>query len=117
MPARIAVLLVLSLSAPLRAGTLKGVIVANELGGTPVSAVTVRADGANTTETVGGRFTLQFPQKQPGEPVVLIVDKPGYVIVNHEQLRVFLPKDPDAEILTLLLCKEQEREEWALRFH
>jgi hypothetical protein len=37
--------------------------------------------------------------------------------VNYFQLRVVLPKNADAEPLILLLCKEEEREEWARRFY
>jgi hypothetical protein len=49
--------------------------------------------------------------------VLLEITKPGYVVINWFQLRVTLPKNAEAEPLTLLLCKESEREEWARRFY
>jgi tetratricopeptide (TPR) repeat protein len=101
-----------------QAGTLKGVILANEAGGSPVPKVQVSAVGASLTETgEGGGFRLQFPSIQPGEVVEVTVNKPGYTVVNDVQLRVVLPKNPDAEPLILLLCKQEDREEWARRFY
>jgi tetratricopeptide (TPR) repeat protein len=75
--------------------------------------------GANPTESGDndGRFVLQFPDKQPGETVQIMVGRPGYVVINDVQLRSVLPKDAEAEPLVLLLCKESEREEWARRFY
>src|SRR5713226_918607 len=106
--------LVLLSTSRAEGSTLKGVILANELGGAPISRVQVSAVGANPTETgAAGTFSLLFPNAQPGDTVHVIVNKPGYVVVNYSQLRVALPKNPDAEPLTLLVCKESEREEWA----
>ncbi len=56
---------------------------------------------------------LEFPGKQPGDIVQVTLSKPGYVVVNSFQLRVTLPEGTDAEPLTLIICKEAEREEWA----
>ena len=43
--------------------TLKGVILANELSGSPIENVEVDAISANHTESdVSGKFTLEFPQ-------------------------------------------------------
>lgn len=104
---------------PLEAATLKGIVRANELGGPPVPNVQVAVvAGANSTATDdNGRFTLEFPAKFPGEMVQLIVRKTGRVVVNDVQLRWPLPKDPDAEPLVLLLCREEVREEMACRFY
>src|ERR1019366_6064971 len=100
------------------AGTLKGMILANQEGGPGISKVKISAAGANPTETGGsGGFTLQFPNAQPGDVVRITVNKPGYVVVNDFQLRAVLRKNADAEPLTLLLCKEAEREEWARQFY
>ena len=102
-----------------KGATLKGRIVANQLGGQAMARVTVSADGANTTESrdPDGRFTLIFPNKEPGDTVEVIVSKSGYIVVNSVQLRVVLPKIADAEPLILLMCKESEREEWARIFY
>src|ERR1039458_1129228 len=119
MLSRLVLLFVFSLSGiGAEAGTLKGVVLANQEGGSSVSKVNVSAPGANPTETgTSGSFTLEFPGKQPGDVVQVTVNKPGYVVVNYVQLRVVLPKNADAEPLTLLLCKEAEREEWTRQFY
>jgi Tfp pilus assembly protein PilF/pimeloyl-ACP methyl ester carboxylesterase len=97
--------------------TLKGIILGNEAGGPPVSKVKVSAVGANPTETgEGGDFSLRFPNKQPGDTVQVVVNKPGYVVVNWFELKVTLPKKPDNQLLTILVCKEDEREQWSRRF-
>jgi hypothetical protein len=107
---RIVGFLLLSACA-LQASTLKGVVLANEEGGAAVPKVKVSAEGANLTETgESGLFTLEFPDKQPGDTVQIVISKPGYVMVNWFQLKVTLPKKADLEPLTLLICKEAERE-------
>jgi Tfp pilus assembly protein PilF len=112
-----ALLLILSASCVV-AGTLKGRVLLNEEGGTPVRRVEISAVGANSTETEeSGSFTLEFPNAQPGDVVVITVNKPGYVVVNYVQLRMILPKNPDSELLTLFLCKESEREEWTRQLY
>jgi tetratricopeptide (TPR) repeat protein len=99
-------------------GTVKGVILANDLGGSPVARVKVSAVGANPIESgENGNFTLQFPGKQPGETIQVIINRPGYQVVNWFDLKVTLPRNPDAQTLTLLICKEEEFEEWARRFY
>ena len=114
----ILVLMLFSGSSLLAAGTLKGIVLANELGGSPLSRVKVAALGANLTETgASGDFILQFPHADPGDTVQITIDKPGYVVVNYIQLRVVLAKNPDAEHLTVLLCREGEREQWASLFY
>jgi tetratricopeptide (TPR) repeat protein len=103
---------------PVDAATLKGVILANELSGPPIAKVGVVADGANpTTSEDFGRFTLEFPQKNPGDPVVLIVKQEGYVVVNDVQLQLTLPSKAEDKILTIILCKADDREEMARRFY
>jgi hypothetical protein len=74
------VIIVLLVLADLRvhAAALKGVILANEVGGSPMANVLVAADGTNqTVSDAWGRFALEFPRKIPGDPVHLIVKKEG----------------------------------------
>src|SRR5664280_167679 len=119
MFSRAFVLFVFLLSgAGVEASSLKGMVLANQQGGSPVARVKIGAAGANPTETgESGSFTLQFPNAQPGDVVQVTVNRPGYVVVNYVQLRMVLPKNADTEPLTLLLCKEAEREEWARQFY
>jgi tetratricopeptide (TPR) repeat protein len=117
--AAIVALLLLAAVLPLRAATLRGVILANELGGAPLSNVEVSAlAGANASATdAQGRFRLEFSTRQPGDMVQLVVSKSGYVVVNDFQLHLALPRDPDAEPVSLLVCKEAVREEMARRYY
>src|ERR1700686_3729291 len=81
---RLSVFLLLPISARLDAATVKGVILANEVGGPPVANVQVSAvGGANAVASLSdGTFVLEFPDKQPGETVQLLVQKPGMGGVN-----------------------------------
>jgi tetratricopeptide (TPR) repeat protein len=101
------------------ASKLKGVVRSNELGGPPLRDVAVSAvAGANATVTDAfGTFTLEFPNKQPGETILLIVQKEGFEVVNDIQLELSLPTDADAKPVTILLCKVGNREEMARRFY
>jgi hypothetical protein len=80
--------------------------------------VGVVADGANpSTSEDFGRFTLEFPQKKPGDPVELIVKQEGYVVVNDVQLELTLPAKAEDKKLTIILCKADDREEMARRYY
>ena len=110
-------LIVLSV-LPVKATTLNGLIRANEVGGQPLANVRVVAEGANpTTSEDFGRFSLEFPHKGPGEPVEVIVQQDGYVAVNDVQLQLTLPAKAEDKVLTIILCKEADREEIARRFY
>src|SRR5437016_4125841 len=101
------------------AALLKGVVTADELGGPPMSHVSVSAiAGTNPTEThFDGTFTLQFPTKQPGAVVHIIIQKDMFEVINDIQLEVVLPIDPDANPLRVLLCRKGNREEMARRYY
>src|SRR5271165_837140 len=116
------IIIVLLVLADIRvdAANLKGVIIADEMGGSPIANVQV-ADQAQTTNPVVsddlGRFTLEFRQRRAGETVCIIVKKEGYLVVNDVQLQLALPADADATVLTIILCKQGDREEMARRFY
>jgi hypothetical protein len=85
MLSRLLILLLLFLAVlPVDVATFKGVILANELSGSPIENVGVDAlSGTNlTTSDLCGKFTLEFPQKSPGDTVRIVVKKEGYVVVN-----------------------------------
>src|SRR5262249_17556810 len=109
----------LAAAPPAWGALLKGVILADEVSGPPFANVQITpVAGANPTVSLSdGTFALQFPAKQPGEMVQLVVHKPGYVVVNDVQLRLPLRREGAAEPLVLLLCKEAQREELARRFY
>jgi tetratricopeptide (TPR) repeat protein len=100
------------------AATLKGVIRANEMRGEPMANVPVAADGSNpTTSDSFGKFTLEFPRKNPGDAVEVIPKREGYLAVNDVQLELALPADSDAKTLTIILCRKEVREEMARRYY
>jgi tetratricopeptide (TPR) repeat protein len=118
LSATLAVLL-LAVSNPLAATTVKGFILENEMGGRPLNNVRVSAIGADpvSLSLLDGRFVLELPNKQPGEMVQLFVQKSGMAVVNYFELRFNLPKDANAEPLILLLSKEDERQEMLRRYY
>jgi tetratricopeptide (TPR) repeat protein len=100
------------------AAALKGMICANEMRGEPMANVPVAADGANaTTSDSFGKFTLEFPRKNPGDPVEVIPKWEGYLPVNDVQLQLELPARAEDKLLTIILCRESDREEMARRFY
>jgi tetratricopeptide (TPR) repeat protein len=111
--------LLLVTASQARAATLKGIIVLDEIGGPPVANVQISAvDGANPVASgANGTFTLDFPRKQRGDPVRIVIQRGGYVVVNDIQLQAVLPSDPAAAPLVLLLCKQESREELSRRFY
>jgi hypothetical protein len=100
------------------AAALKGMMRENEMLGEPMANVPVAADGANpTTSDLFGKFTLEFPRKNPGDPVEVIPKWEGYLPVNDVQLQLELPARAEDKLLTIILCKECDREEMARRFY
>ncbi len=67
-----------------QAAVLKGVVLAEELGGPPAAGVEiVPTEGAAPVVTdAGGAFTLVFPDKQAGDTVLLTVRSEGREVVN-----------------------------------
>ena len=99
---------------------IKGTVILNGEDGPGVANVQI-TDSAHTggpwaSDSDGG-FTLDYPRRAPGEKVRLGVKKEGYVVVNWVQLDLTLPKDPDANPLQIIICKEADREEIARRFY
>jgi hypothetical protein len=99
---------------------IKGTVILNGEGGQGVGNVQI-TDSAHTggpwaSDSDGG-FTLDYPNRAPGERVRLGVIKVGYVVVNWVQLDLALPKDPNANPLEIIICKEADREEMARRFY
>jgi hypothetical protein len=94
---------------------LRGVVLANEVGGQPMGNVAVGILVGNTNNTdANGKFAFSFPDKGPGDTVRLIVHKEGYVVVNDIQLELTLPSNPEERPAVILLCKEGDREDMAL---
>ena len=120
MFSRILLTSLLAVVAQGRAATVKGTIILNEVGGQPMANVQIvdsaRTGGPWASGSDGG-FTLDYPERHPGQRVQLVVNQEGYVVVNDVQLDLPLPADPDARPLQIILCKEADREEMARRFY
>ena len=116
MFSRILGVALLGVVAQSRAATIKGTIVLDEVGGQPMANVQIvdsaRSGGPWASGSDGG-FTLDYPERHPGQRVQLLVNKEGYVVVNELQLDLAIPADPDARPLQIILCKEADREDGA----
>ena len=111
-------LLAVTIASGSKAGDLKGVVLVDDEGGPPASNVGVDATGANHTETdQGGKFSLRFPTRKPGDSVSLTITRPGYVVVNFLDLNTRLPSDPDVSLHKLILCTPNRRQECANRYY
>ena len=107
----------LFIAFPTQAAELQGVVLENEVNGRPAERIGVDAIGANRAETdSSGKFTLRFPAKRPGDPVRVIISKPGHVVVNDVQLETVLLANPDDKPLLVLVCRTSDREEMARRY-
>ena len=120
MFSRILLTSLLAVVVQARAATLKGTISLNEGGGRPMANVQI-VDSARTAgpwaSGSDGGFAVDYPERQPGQRVQLVVNQEGYVVVNDVQLDLALPADPDPRPLQIILCKEADREEMARRFY
>jgi len=99
---------------------IKGIVILNGEGGQGLANVQI-TDSAGTggpwASKSNGVFALDYPNRTVGERVRLVVIKEGYVVVNFVQLDLALPKDPNANPLQIIICKEADREEMARRFY
>ena len=111
------IILVITLTANLHAAILRGVVRLNVLEGEPLPNVAVSADGAQPTVTESdGRFDLVFANKRAGDLVEIELKKDAYVVIHSILLQHVLLADPNAPRVKVLLAKEGDREEMALRF-
>ena len=112
------VLLVLA-KLPVDAATLKGVILANELNGPPIENVGVDAiSGTNLTIRIYPGNSLWSSRKgESATRCASLSRKRVTFVVNDVQLETVLPADADAAPLTIILAKEEDREEMARRFY
>jgi len=100
------------------ATTLKGVVRFETGAGTIAKGVQIAADGANAVVSdSAGMFTLQFPHKEPGETVEVLVSQEKWAVVNFSQMQLALPKDPGAARLTVVICKKDDREVWVRLYY
>src|SRR6516165_656957 len=126
MVGRIILILLLAAVAQAQGATevqgaqIKGTVILNGEGGAEVANIQI-TDSAHTANPTAsdsdGGFTLDYPNRAAGERVRLGVIKDGYVVVNWVQLDLALPKDPNANPLQIIICKEADREEMARRFY
>ena len=91
--------------------------------GVAQQAIQVTARGASPVVTKAssnseGRFKLEFPDKQPGDAVVLDIANRTYELVNHaRELQVVIPKAPKEKQVRLVVCKKGERDQNAVKYY
>jgi len=100
-----------------QAAVLKGVVLAEELGGPPAAGVEIDpTEGAKpVVADAGGAFTLVFPDKQAGDTVLLTVRSEGREVVNDFELEQVLVDEPQGSPVVLLLCQAGNRDEMRRR--
>src|SRR6266480_2606025 len=98
---------------------LRGVVLANEEGSSPMENVEVFPSVGNAVTTGrDGKFTFRFPNNSPGDRVQLNPRRDGYLVVNAIQLEELrLPSNPNDKPVTILMCKDGDREEMTRRFY
>src|SRR6266480_5130826 len=101
------------------AAGLRGVVLANEEGSSPMENVEVFPSVGNAVTTGrDGKFTFRFPNNSPGDRVQLNPRRDGYLVVNAIQLEELrLPSNPNDKPVTILMCKDGDREEMTRRFY
>jgi WD40 repeat protein len=97
---------------------LKGRVVRNEINGRAIAGVQVSASGASpqVSSNPFGTFALEFRQKNAGDRVSISVAMRGMVVVNWKELNVVLPRDEDANVVTVVLALESDKDEMLRRF-
>jgi hypothetical protein len=104
--------------------TVSGIVRERMPRGTGIPSVQVSANppGNPRPTASDGTFILEFPQLRPGASILIKLEKTDdrngeeYVVVNDVQLETFLPNDP-TRVLTFIMCKKHEREEYARHFY
>lgn len=115
----IALILICQAPSVLAAATLRGVVLENQIGGSPVKKVQVTTLGGANQAVTGddGQFVLVFPKRQPGEDVSINVKHGDWVVVNAIQLTRTLPINAMLNPLEILICKKADLNTWALQFY
>lgn len=110
------------LAAPLLHGQtrLAGQVTLQNSGNQSAHPAQVRSYGATDTDvrSEDGSFDLIYDRKMPGQMVELEAVKPGYEVVNRQDLRWMLPANPLTQRrLKLYLCPQGQWREYASRFY
>ncbi len=116
----LALLVFFLVAAPSRAAELRGVVLLNELEGSPVPNVSVTADGAQPqVSDSNGCFDLDFgSERTPGDVVEIRVSpkEDDYVVIHSILLQHTLLKDANGLRAKIIIARKGYREEMARRF-
>ena len=116
-------LVALSVSHDLAAQAVLEGIVTYQNTGEVQQAIQVTARGSSPVVTKAssnteGRFKLEFPDKQPGDAVVLDISNRTYDLVNHaRELQVIIPKATEEKQVRLVVCKKGARDQNAVKYY
>ena len=78
----------------------------------PNIAVGAAVGGATNNTDAAGKFTISFPNKNPGDTVRLIGIREGYTVVNDVQLEQTLPSDPEPSQPSFFCARKAIARRW-----
>lgn len=102
------------------AANLCGQVTLCEKGGEPLANVQISVIGAKANPVItlsDGQFELVVEDKNVGEDIRLVFAKPGYAVVNRVELKKTLPAEPSEQLLQIVMCETEQRDECAVRFY
>lgn len=112
----------LIVQAAIAQASLRGVVTYQNTG-KRMQAIQVTARGASpaitkATSDQEGVFKLVFPNKKPGERVILDIVARTYDLVNHaRELEVVLPNNETEKEVRLVVCRKGERDQNAVDYY
>lgn len=102
--------------AALHGAELNGLVLLHEEKISPLAGAVISAEGAESqTSDKDGCFTMQFPNKQPGQEVHVRVKKEGLVLLHSLYLDHVLPKHPSSTVIEFPMARREQRQEMAHR--
>jgi|GEM_PF-2439341 len=97
---------------------LRGLVKLKSSGSKPLVDVQVSAFGANPAYTNNlGQFELIFPNKKVGDAVTLIIQKPGFELINEREISKVVLRSNLDDPVTIVMSKEGERDRQALAYY
>ena len=67
------------------------------------------------SQPVGGSYHVEVIDSRPGDAIELILEKPGYTVINWRHLKTTIPKAAITE--PFLLCVDKDYEKWARHYY
>jgi tetratricopeptide (TPR) repeat protein len=95
-----------------------GSITEQSSGHKPIANVRVKSAFANPVYSGNdGKYVLTFQELEPGENVIIEVQKDGWEVVNDKELQTLIPENASAKLLKIILCKAGQLAESRLKYY